>query len=80
MSLRTDFTAEEIAAVEALDRVESDMRRGVPKFMEVSAQDFPLVIAGGLFWKRMAIDLLRQRQEAARNAMGIFDRDGREVS
>ena len=73
------FTADEVAAVETLDRVAADMRRGVPQFMEASASEFPLVIKAGLLWKEVAIDLLRQRQEAARNAMGVFDRAGRET-
>jgi hypothetical protein len=73
------FTPDEVAAVEVLDRVAQDMKRGVPQFMEASAKEFPLVVRAGLLWKEVAIDLLRQRQEAARNAMGVFDRTGKEA-
>lgn len=73
------FTADDIEAVQISDRVSARVRRGIVSEREATTAEWLAVLRGYELFRDMSFHLMRQQQEAARSAMAVYDRAGRET-
>ena len=74
------FSPEQHDAFQTLNAVEDRMLRGVARFKEASADEFPKVVLAGILWRNIAVHYWEECKRMQDASMGVFTELGKRTN